>query len=773
VLPQFFRPARTRSILVGVPVFFGLYLISRSNFTVFHSLAELFSVIIACGIFVVAWNTRSILENNYLLFIGVSFLFVGILELASSISVIGITASVEYDANTSAQLRVATRYVHSLSFLIAPLFVKRRPNAGWLFVAFTVVTTSLLVSILRINVFPNCYVDGVGLTSFDRISGYFVVSAFMASGLALFRYRRLFNSGVLNRIAASICFSVASDIVLTLYSSPTDTVSFVGHALEILGFYFIYEAVIVTGLKNPRDLLLSDLNRSESQLRSIAITAGDAIICVDSRGNVTFWNPSAESIFGFTAQELMGRNLIPLIPERYRELHSAGLRRVMESEENTLVGKTVEMEGLRKDESEFPVEISLTSWRSAGQKFFTAVVRDITERRIVQEKLLNSHAELEDTVRKRTSELLSRTEKLNREMEERITAEDALRESETKYRIIADNTRDWEWWLGPDGRFIYVSPSCKDTTGYTPEEFLSDHGLISRIIHPDDKERFESHVHEVDRQLVGGEVEFRIVRRDGTIRWVAHVCRPVFGNQGEFLGHRGSNRDITQKHDAEESLRDSESALRLLSGQLLTVQETEKKRIARELHDGINQMLAAVKFGLESKLNQMDRTKAPDGVSLENIIELVRNGIEEARRIQMDLRPAILDDLGILATISWLTREFQMVYKHIRIETQTDLIEDDIPEPLKLVVFRILQEALNNVARHSGADTVQVSLGKNGNKIELFVADNGTGFDIETTRKGLGLTSMRERTELSTGAFEIQSVTGRGTTIKSYWPIDE
>lgn len=767
---QSLRSSRTQSILVGISVFCALYLVSRYSYAVFQSLVESFTLFIACGVFLITWNTRRVLGNNYLLFIGISFLFVGTLELLSSVVFFGSDASGGYDANVVAQLRIATRHIHSISFLAATFYLKRRLNAGWLFLALAVFTTFVLISIFRLDIFPDCFVEGTGLTPFNRWSEYVIVSAFFVCILVLFRHRSLFNSGVFGRIVTSIVFSIAADLTLTLYSQPGDKMSVFGDMFEMLGFYFIYEAVIATGLTNPRDLLLHDLKHSESQLRSIAVTAGDAIVCVDKNGDVTFWNPSAERMFGYTTEELMGRSLIPLIPERYRGLHREGLSRFPETNENAFIGKTLEIEGLRKDGTEFPVEISLTSWESEGQWFFTAVARDITERLNVRKKLVSSHAELEDTVRKRTSELLIRSEKLKREMEERVRAEEALRESETKYRIIADNTRDWEWWLGPDAGFIYVSPSCKGVTGYGPEDFVSDPDLINRIVHPEDREFFGAHLHEVDRELKGGEIEFRVVRPDGAIRWIAHVCRPVFDDRGHFLGHRGSNRDITEKRAAEEALRDSEKALRFLSEQLLAVQETEKKRIARELHDGINQTLAAIKFGLERKLDQMDRKLAPDGVSLENIIALVHNGIEEARRIQMDLRPAILDDLGILATISWLTREFQKVYNHIRIETHTDVDEDCISESLKVVLFRILQEALNNVAKHSGADTVRVSLGKRGDKIELLVADNGVGFDIGSARRGLGLTSMRERTELSSGVFEIRSSTGQGTTVKSSWP---
>jgi len=229
--------------------------------------------------------------------------------------------------------------------------------------------------------------------------------------------------------------------------------------------------------------------------------------------------------------------------------------------------------------------------------------------------------------------------------------------------------------------------------------------------------------------------------------------------------------EAVNRFHLEEEIRDSETRLRHLSSELLTVQESERKRIGREIHDGIGQTLAAIKFALENKLGQMRGGAASPEASIENIISLAQNGIEESRRIQMDLRPSILDDLGILATLSWFTREFQKVYSHISIEKEIDIQENEVPDSLRIALFRVIQEALNNTAKHSKADLVRLSLGKKEDKIELNIEDNGMGFDLENYRKGLGLTSMRERTELSGGSFAIESTPGKGTTIKAQWPI--
>jgi signal transduction histidine kinase len=143
----------------------------------------------------------------------------------------------------------------------------------------------------------------------------------------------------------------------------------------------------------------------------------------------------------------------------------------------------------------------------------------------------------------------------------------------------------------------------------------------------------------------------------------------------------------------------------------------------------------------------------------------------------MDLRPSILDDLGILATISWFCREFQTTFPSISIETQINIQEDEVPDSLKTVIFRIMQEALNNVAKHGKADLIRLTLWKNDDKIELVIQDNGQGFNLpevlamDSSRRGLGLASMRERSELSGGSLAIESTPGKGTTVKAEWPI--
>jgi signal transduction histidine kinase len=251
----------------------------------------------------------------------------------------------------------------------------------------------------------------------------------------------------------------------------------------------------------------------------------------------------------------------------------------------------------------------------------------------------------------------------------------------------------------------------------------------------------------------------------------------VSGAHGERLGRRAGNRDISDRKRGEEELQKSEMQLRRLSTQLLEVQENERKRIAGDLHDGIGQSLSAIKFGVETVVDRLEKDADPSTVdTLQSLVPMLQDAIEDVRKTVMNLRPSILDDLGVLATISWFVRQFQTVYSEIRVEEQINVQETDIHEALKTNIFRVLQEAANNIAKHSSADRFSVSLTKQNDSLELVIADNGQGFDpdsvleTEDIETGFGITSMKERTELSGGSFSIESVKGIGTTIRSVWP---
>jgi Signal transduction histidine kinase len=235
--------------------------------------------------------------------------------------------------------------------------------------------------------------------------------------------------------------------------------------------------------------------------------------------------------------------------------------------------------------------------------------------------------------------------------------------------------------------------------------------------------------------------------------------------------------EAINRFNLEDKLRESESRLRFLSSQLLSLQEDERKRISAELHDDIAAKLAAIKFSLEKKLLQPDKATDEVNQSLKNIISMVLDTIVSTRRIMVNLRPAMIDDLGILATLNWYCREFEQIFDNIQVEKQVNIEETEIPEHLKIVIFRIVQEAMNNIAKHSGANNISLVLEKTNDFLALLIEDNGRGFDGEKktlkseTFQGFGMVNMKERARLSGGDFAIHSLKEKGTFLKVTWPL--
>lgn len=381
-------------------------------------------------------------------------------------------------------------------------------------------------------------------------------------------------------------------------------------------------------LHNSRTL--ASLEDSEKRVRSVVETASDAIISIDSKGDIVFWNQGAETMFGYPPDAVIGKAVTLIMPNRFRETHLRQMGRLESTGRPRNMEKPIELFGLREDGSEFPIELMLDKWSTKEGVYFTGIIRDITERKLAEEALRNTQDKLEQRVQERTAELSKANEELQR-----------------------------------------------------------------------------------------------------------------------------------------------------LSARLLEAHEEESKRIGRELHDGLAQTLSAIKVWVESALLQISQKRQPEDLmrSLDSVVDLTQRAVEDIRRISRNLRPSVLDDLGILATISWLCQEFEEIYSGIRIEKRIHIGENDVPDALKIVIFRILQESLNNIAKHSHADFSQVSLEKRNGRIELTINDNGTGIDLtemppdEQSERGLGLDSMKERSKLSGGSFSVESDNGIGTTVRASWPI--
>ncbi|MGM0403872.1 MAG: PAS domain-containing protein [Thermodesulfobacteriota bacterium] len=235
--------------------------------------------------------------------------------------------------------------------------------------------------------------------------------------------------------------------------------------------------------------------------------------------------------------------------------------------------------------------------------------------------------------------------------------------------------------------------------------------------------------------------------------------------------------EIKERKRIENRLLRSEAALRQISKKTLETLEADRKTIAKELHDSIGASLAAIKFSIEEKLAKMVSTPPEDLTSLESIVSYLMDTIKETKRISANLRPTTMDDLGLCASISWFCREFKTFYKHVEVAQKIDIDESDLSESVKIVIYRILQEAMSNAARHGNPDKIDLKLTKNARRVLLTISDNGQGFEPATRLiskdplSGYGILGMRERAKICGGSFTIKSRPGGGTRVEVRIPL--
>lgn len=252
---------------IAISVLIGLFIASQYNFLLFHTLAELFSIMISAGIFMIAWNSRKFVDNEYLLFIGISFLFVSSIDLLHTFTYKGLNILITDDPNIPTQLWLSARYLQSLVLLIAPFFMKYKFDAKTLFVGFGFLTLIILISIFYVPVFPDAYIKGEGLTNFKIISEYIISFIFIGAIFQMVAYKKFFDRKFYNLIVWSISLLVISEFMFSLYMSVYGAANIVGHYLKIVAYYLLYKAIIEQGLIDPYNVLFRNLKKSEEELQ--------------------------------------------------------------------------------------------------------------------------------------------------------------------------------------------------------------------------------------------------------------------------------------------------------------------------------------------------------------------------------------------------------------------------------------------------------------------------------------------------------------------------
>jgi PAS domain S-box-containing protein len=360
---------------------------------------------------------------------------------------------------------------------------------------------------------------------------------------------------------------------------------------------------------------------------------------------------------------------------------------------------------------------------------------------------------------------------------ERKLAEEALRDSEERFRQLTENIREVFWLRSPDFKqLLYVSPMYEKVCG-KPLDVIYATGVDLEVVHPEDRSRIIEMI-----QSLGGqefEIEYRIIGKEGEVRWLRDRGFPIRNQDGEIYRIGGVAEDITDRKKAEERLKASSEQLRALSASLQSAREKEATRIAHQIHDELGGILTGLRWELEALEKMIHQPADPACLKamqdkLAVMVGLTDTTINVVRRVASELRPSILDDLGLVEAVEWQTQQFQA---RTGIECHCDCSLQSIPlsDQQCTTLFRIVQEALTNILRHAQATRVAVAMKEVNGMLELKIIDNGRGITQAEmfNKKSLGLLGMRERAHLIGGQVDIIGLRGGGTTVHVRVPLEE
>jgi PAS domain S-box-containing protein len=364
-----------------------------------------------------------------------------------------------------------------------------------------------------------------------------------------------------------------------------------------------------------------------------------------------------------------------------------------------------------------------------------------------------------------------------RDITERKQVEAALRESEERYHSIFENAVEGIFQTTADGKYIAVNPALARIYGYdSPDDMIATITDIASQLYVDPGRRDEFLCLMQAQEEVTG-FEALVYRKDGSFIWISESARTLRDQAGTVVAYEGTVEDITERKRAEGRLRATLDHVRTLSGRLAAMQEEERTHIARELHDELGVRLTCLKIDLSRLMSIVgNRVRADVRVKLNDrvrsMVGQVDSTIASLQQLVTQLRPALLDDLGLVAAIEWQSQDFQ---KRTGISCICETSTDDIAmEPERATaVFRICQEALTNTARHAQATAVTVTVTSQPDSLKLVVADNGVG--VPNTKaldpRSLGLIGMQERAAQCGGTLTIEGDPQKGTTVTLYLPV--
>ena len=556
--------------------------------------------------------------------------------------------------------------------------------------------------------------------------------------------------GIIERDARLVAFRKIKDFpALVVISSPLEELLAPWRRAALVigaGAAFVTLITVAAMILLGRQLRLTgtlsqEVLDNETRLNSIITSAMDAIVTVDEQQKVILFNAAAERTFACGASEALGSPLDRFIPERYRASHREHVRRFGESGTTVRrMGGELVLSGLRTNGQEFPIDASISHTTVGGRKFYTVILRDVTERQVAVERQQQAQRDLQESEQRLLSIIGSAMDAI-------ITIDDAQ-------NIVLFNSA---------AEKIFRCAS-KDAIGTSINRFIPDR---YRPSHSEFVKRFGDAGMTMRR--MGGELVLSGLRADGEEFPIdASISHVTVGGRKFYTVIL---RDVTARQKSAEALNRSNQELRDIYGQMHQVREAERTRIARELHDELAQWLTALKMDVSWISSRLPAEEQALITRTQRMKGVVDNTVAAVRRIAADLRPVMLDDLGFVAAIEHLLYELSE-RAGILVSLQGDKEDIDVQEPLATAVYRMVQEALTNVARHSGAKSVEVKVQRSAHNLRVSVRDNGRGLHPDPNRKSYGLLGIRERARTLGGNANIYSPPEGGTVVEIEVPLE-
>ena len=466
--------------------------------------------------------------------------------------------------------------------------------------------------------------------------------------------------------------------------------------------------------------------QTEQYFQGVLEAIPDALVLVDAKGKLVLVNRQMERMFGYERHEILGQNVEQLIPERLRGGHPRHRAEYMLNPYIRPMGANLDLFAVRKDGTEFPVEISLSPLRVDEAPVVLAAIRDISARKRREAALLRSQHSLAE------AQAVAHLGSLDYDI-----ASGKLEASDEALRIF----------------------------GIPREEFQGSETVRARM-HPDDEARVVERTNAAVQNRGAAELEFRVVHPDGSVRIVHDRVIGVYDESGKPVRMVGTVQDVTEQRQAEQEMTEMKSHLQ---GSM----ELERLRLAQELHDGPMQDLYGATYRLNQLREGLDQKSQAD---LEDVNEQLQHTIRELRGMAKELRPPSISHFGLEKAIRSYAEDFRQKYPNI--DLQLSLAQDRqlLPENMRLTLFRVFQQALANVLRHSQASEVRVRFSLDAEEARLEVSDNGMGFTVPGNwmgfvRKGhYGLAGAAERVNALGGTLRVESEPHRSTTITAVIP---